>query len=137
MGTLRRVERSTLGPEKGKKGQGFNGLGPKLSTKKRIRRRSRGFGLHFEDETRGLCASLRSVSKNGSVAYTVKASCIEFEIRTKTQTKDRQGLTSTWFARPERVRIKPAKVISCAISIMLRRWPSFSGEEGEFDTSLE
>ena len=103
--------------------------------KKRVRRRSRGFGSHFEDETRGLCASLHSVSKNGSVAYTVKASCIELETRTKTQTKDRQGLTSTWFARPERVRIKPAKVISCAI--MLKRWPSFSGEEGEFDTSLE
>ena len=32
MGTPRRVERSTLGPKKGKKERGFNGLGPKLST---------------------------------------------------------------------------------------------------------
>lgn len=33
MGMLRRVEKSTLGPEKGKKERGFNGLGPKLSAK--------------------------------------------------------------------------------------------------------
>jgi hypothetical protein len=45
--------------------------------KKRVGRRSPGLGSHFEDGTRGLCASLRSVSKNGSVAYTFRASCID------------------------------------------------------------
>lgn len=67
--------------------------------KKRVGRRSRGFGSHFEDGVRGSCASLRSVLKNGSVAYTLKASCVDLLIRTTTQTKDRQGLTSTLFRK--------------------------------------
>lgn len=93
-----------MGTRKGEiKEKGLMAWDRNYEPKKREGRRSRGFRSHFEKGTRGLCALLGSVSKNGGVAYTFKASCIDLYIRTKTQNKDRQGLTSTLFARPERV----------------------------------